>query len=251
MPPGIKDKTSYVRATRNILLAHGETYDLLHARILRAKVGLAHNMAVFAPHRWWNPLDRFLVRVAHHYYNRSFLEASRTGVFRIRFPFFKKIEIHLPIQGKLDFLGINYYTRVHLQFNPFHRMGVALKYEDREGYGLTDMGWEIYPQGLEQILKEASRFGFPMIITENGIATRDVQQRDKYIKSHLDVLEHCLKNGIDIRGYFYWSLIDHYEWLKGLDARFGLYSVNYETLERRPTRGAKFYSYLIKRRSQF
>lgn len=251
MPPGIRDEGFFIHATANILRAHGEAYDILHSRISEAEVGVAHNMVVFAPYRWWNPLDQFLSHAAHHYYNHSFLEAIRSGVLRIRFPIFRKIKIHLPIQGKLDFLGINYYTRIHLKFSPLHRMGVVLKYEDRGGYGLTDMGWEIYPPGLEQILREASRLGLPMIITENGIATRDSQKRDRYIKSHLDTLEDCLKKGMDVRGYFYWSLIDNYEWLKGLDARFGLYSVNYETLERRPTRGAKFYSYLIKRRSQF
>jgi len=251
MPPGIKDQTSYVRASVNLLRAHGEAYDLLHTKIPEAQIGIAHNMVVFSPYWRWNPLDQFLSKMAHQYYNRSFLEALRTGHLRIRFPIFKKLEINLPVQGKLDFLGVNYYTRIHLQFNPFRRMGVVLRYEDREGYGLTDMGWEIYPRGLEKILREASKFGLPIMITENGIATRDGQKKERYIKSHLDILEECLKKGMDIRGYFYWSLMDNYEWLKGLDARFGLYYVNFETLERKRTPVAGFYSYLIKKRSQF
>lgn len=251
MPPGIKDRSSYVRATVNILRAHGEAYDLLHSTLPEAQVGVAHNMVVFAPHRPWNPLDQFLSRMAHQYYNRTFIEAIRDGLLKIRFPVFKRVEINLPIQGKLNFLGVNYYTRIHLQFNPFRPMGVALRYEDREGYGLTDMGWEIYPRGLAQMLEEASKFGLPMIITENGIATREGQKKERYIKSHLDILEDCLKKGMDIRGYFYWSLMDNYEWLKGLEANFGLYSVDYHTLERKATTVAGFYSYLIKKRSHF
>ncbi|MCX8116446.1 MAG: family 1 glycosylhydrolase [Desulfobacterota bacterium] len=249
MPPGVKDQTSYVHANVNLLLAHAEAYDILHGRNAQAEVGLAQNMAVFAPYRSWSPLDRFLARVAHRYYNLSLLEAIRIGRLRLRFPIFKKIEVDLPLRGKLDFIGVNYYTRIHLQFNPFCRMGVALRYEDREGNGLTDMGWEIYPRGLEQVLREASTFGLPVMITENGIATADRRKKDWYIKSHLDILEGCLKKGMDIRGYFYWSLMDHYEWLKGMDARFGLYRVDFETLERKATPVAKFYSFLIKRRS--
>jgi beta-glucosidase len=69
------------------------------------------------------------------------------------------------------------------------------------------------------------------------------------MKGHLDIIENCIRKGIDVRGYFYWSLIDNYEWLQGLDSRFGLYQVNFDTLERKPTKAALYYSYLIKSRS--
>jgi beta-glucosidase len=88
----------------------------------------------------------------------------------------------------------------------------------------------------------------PIIITENGIATGDDQKKIKFIKGHVDVLERCLENGIDVRGYFYWSLIDNYEWLRGFDARFGLYRVDFSTFERKPTSAANYYSYLIKKK---
>ncbi len=251
MPPGIRDKSLFVRAFENILLAHGRAYDILHSSLPEVWVGVAHNMIAFSPYRRWNPLDQFLSRVAHHYYNHSLLDAFKTGLLSIRFPIFDKTERNIPVQGKLDFLGVNYYTRIHVRFNPFRPMGVDLKHEDREGHGLTDMGWEIHPRGMERTLKEASKLGLPMMITENGIATRDGQKKEKFIKSHIDTLEQCLKKGLDIRGYFYWSLLDNYEWLKGLDAKFGLYSVNYDTLERKATPVAGFYSYLIKKRSHF
>jgi beta-glucosidase len=251
MPPGIRDRVSYVRAFENVLCAHGTAYDILHASLPGAWVGVAHNMVAFSPYRRWNPLDQFLASTAHQYYNHSLLDALRTGFLRIRFPVLKKIERALPVQGKLDFLGVNYYTRIHVRFNPLRPMGLELKHEDRDGLGLTDMGWEIHPRGMERTLKEASKLGLPIIITENGVATRDGQKKEKFIKSHLDILEQCLQRGMDIRGYFYWSLMDNYEWLKGLDAKFGLYSVNYDTLERKATPVAGFYSYLIKKRSHF
>ncbi len=146
---------------------------------------------------------------------------------------------------------MNYYTRVHIRFNPFKNLGVELRHRDIDGYGLTDMGWEIHPHGLEKVLRYASKLNVPLIITENGIATYDDQKKMKFMKGHIDALERCIKNGIDVRGYFYWSLIDNYEWLKGLDARFGLYRVNFDTLERKPTNAATYYSYLIKSRTSY
>jgi len=251
MPPGICDRISFIRAYKNILEAHGTAYDIIHSLSPEAWVGVAHNMVVFSPYRRWNLLDQFLAKIAHHYYNRSLLDALANGLLQIRFPVFKKIELKLPIRGKLDFLGVNYYTRIHLRFHPFRPMGLELKHEDRDGHGLTDMGWEIHPRGMEQTLWEASKIGCPMIITENGIATRDHQKKAKFLKGHIDTLDKCLKKGLDIRGYFYWSLVDHYEWLIGFDAKFGLYSMNYDTLERKATPAASFYSYLIKKRSHF
>ncbi|HXX56902.1 MAG TPA: family 1 glycosylhydrolase, partial [Thermodesulfovibrionales bacterium] len=171
------------------------------------------------------------------------------GTLRVKFPMADAIEITVPIKGKLDFFGVNYYTRVHLRFNPFKKMGVELRHRDIEGNGLTDMGWEIHPYGLEKVLRYASKLDVPIYITENGIATRDDQKKIRFMKRHVDVLERCLRNGIDVRGYFYWSLIDNYEWLQGLDSRFGLYKVDFDTLQRRPTNAAAYYSYLIKSRA--
>jgi len=249
MPPGIKDIPLAMEALKNILVCHGKAYDVIHSRIPDAMVSVSHNMAAFAPWSRWNPADRLLSGIAKHFYNHSLLDAFSTGTLRVQFPFKKPVETPVPIKDKLDFFGVNYYTRLHLRFNPLKKMGIELRHRDIGGYGLTDMGWEIHPQGLEKVLKHASRLNVPLIITENGIATRDDQKKIKFMKRHIDVLERCLTQGIDIKGYFYWSLIDNYEWLQGLDACFGLYRVNFDTLERRPTNAAAYYSYLIKSRS--
>ena len=211
-------------------------------------VSLAHNMAALAPWKRWNPLDRLLSRVAKYFYNHSLLDAFLTGILSIRFPFKNEIKINVPIKDKLDFFGVNYYTRLHMRFNPFKKLGVEMRHLDIGGYGLTDMGWEIHPRGLEKVLRYASKLNVPLIITENGIATRDSDRKIEFMKKHVDIIEKCLRDGLDVRGYFYWSLIDNYEWLQGLDARFGLYRVDFDTLERRPTNAAAYYSYLIKSR---
>ncbi len=249
MPPGIRDVSLAIKALRNILISHGRTYDIIHRHINSAMVSVAHNMAALAPWNRWNPADKLLARIAKRFYNHSLLDAFSTGRLFIKFPLRNELEIPVPIKDKLDFFGVNYYTRVHIRFNPLKKMCVELRHRDIDGYGLTDMGWEIHPRGLEKVLRDASKLNIPLIITENGIATRDVQKKIQFMERHVDVVERCLKSGLDIRGYFYWSLIDNYEWLQGLDARFGLYRVDFETLEREPTSAAAYYSYLIKNRS--
>ncbi len=249
MPPGIKDAGLAIKALKNILTCHAAAYEKIHKSNPDAMVSVAHNMAALAPWRRWNPLDRVLSKVAKYFYNHSLLDAFLTGKLVIKFPFRSVLEIDVPIKDKLDFFGVNYYTRVHIRFNPFKKMGVELRHRDIDGYGLTDMGWEVHPYGLEKVPQYASRLKVPLIITENGIATRDDQKKIKFMKKHVDALERSRGKGIDVRGYFYWSLIDNYEWLQGLDARFGLYKVDFNTLERRPTSAAAYYSYLIKSRS--
>lgn len=249
-PPAIRSPLLGVKALTNILRAHGAVYDMIHALLPDARVSVAHNMAAFAPWHSWNPFDKLLARIAKHFYNHSLLDAFLNGTLRIKFPLSKERCLAVPIKGKLDFFGLNYYTRIHLRFNPFKKMGIEMRHRDIEGHGLTDMGWEIHPYGLAKVLRYAAKLKVPIIITENGIATNDDQKRIKFMKRHIDVLERCMKDGMDIRGYFHWSLIDNYEWLQGLGARFGLYRVDFKTLQRKPTNSAAYYSYIIKSRTR-
>ncbi|MDA8083060.1 MAG: family 1 glycosylhydrolase [Nitrospiraceae bacterium] len=249
-PPGIRDVSLGVKALVNILIAHGRTYDMIHDSLPNALVSVAHNMAALSAWHRWNPLDRLLAKLAKRFYNHSLVEAFLTGVLTIQFPFRRESVYDVPVRGKLDFFGVNYYTRMHMRFNPLKTMGIEMRHRDIEGSGLTDMGWEVHPRGLEKVLRYAQKLNVPMIITENGIATNDCHKRIRYMQRHVDVVDRCIRQGMDIRGYFYWSLMDNYEWLQGLDAHFGLYSVDYATLRRRPTSAAAYYTYLIKSRSQ-
>jgi beta-glucosidase/6-phospho-beta-glucosidase/beta-galactosidase len=91
----------------------------------------------------------------------------------------------------------------------------------------------------------AGGYGLPVYITENGIADRDDLLRPEYLVSHLREVARAIENGIDVRGYYHWSLLDNFEWVKGFGPRFGLYRVNYETFERTPTRSALLYKRII------
>ncbi|WP_028842309.1 glycoside hydrolase family 1 protein [Thermodesulfovibrio yellowstonii] len=249
IPPGYHNLNLALKAMKNIFICHRQIYDLLHLKNKNSMVSIAHNMAVFAPWIKCNPFDRLLAKIAKRFYNHSIIEGFMDGKISLPIPFRKTMEIEVPIKGKLDFFGINYYTRVHMRFNPLRKLFIEFRHRDIDGHGLTDMGWEIYPKGLKKVLKYASKLNVPLIITENGIATKDDNKKMKFIKAHVDVIENAISEGIDVRGYFYWSLIDNYEWLHGLDARFGLYRVDFKTYRRIPTKAAAFYSYIINSRN--
>jgi beta-glucosidase len=250
LPPGIRDRNVAARALAGLLNAHARAYAIIHRRIPGARVGIAHNMAAFAALRAWHPLDRFLARLGRRGFNLAILEAFRTGRTRLKVPFTRALSITAPVQGTLDFLGVNYYQRLHLRFRMPRRGCHALEvvHRDGGGCGLTDMGWEEYPEGLAAVLREAAAVGVPLMLTENGIATADDARKISFIRRHVAALDDARREGIDIRGYFYWSLTDTYEWLHGMHKRFGLHRMDWRTLERIPTAAAVYYTALVRAR---
>ena len=137
------------------------------------------------------------------------------------------------VKGHFDFFGLNYYRKVSL----FGR---------REGSVSAEIGWEIYPQGFYMIIREAyRRFNKPIMITENGIADSHDKQRAKFIRDHIIAMKKAMEEGIDIRGYLHWSLLDNFEWDSGFSPRFGLVEVDYKTLERHIRPSAWVYKKLI------
>src|SRR5439155_2194982 len=115
----------------------------------------------------------------------------------------------------LDWIGVNYYSRTLVGW-PWPKDG-----EGQSGQR-TDFGWEIYPQGLYDVLRRVGQFGKPVAITENGIADADDDQRPGYIVAHLRQAHRAIADGVDLRGYMHWSLLDNFEWAEGYEQRFGL-----------------------------
>ncbi len=249
-PPGLRSPAALLAALRTLLAAHARAYAIIHARVPDARVGVAHNMAVFAPDRPWHPLDRLLTHLGRQGFNRSLLEALTTGRSRLALPFSRSVPIEAPTRDTLDFVGVNYYQRLHTRFRLGRDRLLCLEvcHRDRGRRGLTDMGWEEHPSGLSVVLKEAAVFGLPLLVTENGVATEDGARKAAFIGRHVVELDSCRRAGIDVRGYFYWSLTDTYEWLYGFAKRFGLYRVDWETLERTPTAAARVYAQLVRER---
>jgi beta-glucosidase len=248
MPPGKKSIRDGLDAYINVFRAHADTYDIIHSTLKgQASVGVAHNMVSFHPAAEKSPLDRWAAKLAHSVYNMGLIETFRTGVFSVRVPFLMAEEAPVGVRGKLDFLGVNYYFRLFLRLSPWNMKGPEYFWEDRSGRGLTETGWEVYPKGFEGVLRDAATVGVPIVITENGTAESDDARKIAYMKDHLRIVRRAVREGIDVRGYFWWSLMDNYEWLEGLRPRFGLYRVDFETLERRPTGASEYYSNHIRK----
>jgi beta-glucosidase len=131
------------------------------------------------------------------------------------------------------FCGVQYYTRMVLD-----PQTPGLVADPPAGVPLTQMGWEIHPEGLLKALRSAARAGLPLVVTENGIATADDDQRIDYLESHLGAVRDALTEGIDVRGYLYWSSFDNFEWAEGYRPRFGLVGVDREDDLRRVARAS-------------
>jgi len=144
--------------------------------------------------------------------------------------------------AKSDFTGIQTYTR--------SRVGPAKDLPPERGVELTQMGYEFWPEALEQTIRyAASQAKVPVYVTENGVGTEDDSRRIEYIKRALAGVQNCLKDGIDVRGYIHWSLLDNFEWMLGYRPKFGLVAVNRETQQRTPKPSASFLGGIARRNS--
>ena len=136
-----------------------------------------------------------------------------------------------------DFFGLNYYSHVHLKFQ-FNRYEFFTNvYPDKDI--MTDMPYTIYPEGLYRAIHQVKSIGKPIIITENGIADAKEDRRALFIRRYIFAVNRALNEGIDIKGYFYWSLMDNFEWAEGYDMKFGLYQVDFNTQKRTLRNGSR------------
>jgi len=243
--PGLRDIRAAARAMHHILLAHGIAVERMRG-LGQTDLGIVLNFDHAAPASD-SAEDKAAAATQDAIFNRWFLEA----ICHRRYPAeaLAGLEPHMPagwrddmalIGQKIDWLGINYYTR-HLYR---HAPGTAWpSCVDVAGpLPKTQMGWEIYPEGLEQFLTRIARDhtgDMPLYVTENGMANDDHAGqpdpvREDFIAAHFTAAQRAIAAGVNLRGFFYWSLLDNYEWAEGYQKRFGLVHVDYETLERLP-----------------
>ncbi len=189
------------KATPNLIAAHRKAYEALKSVGLACPVGITLAMQDLQA----EPGGEALRNHANWQINGQFLESVRGD----------------------DFVGVQTYTRVR-----FGLAGVLSAAADAE---LTQMQYEFYPDALEATIREAAWMsGCPVLVTENGIGTEDDSRRIAYTRRALEGVLRCLADGIDVRGYIHWSLMDNFEWLEGYRPKFGLVEVNRSTQARRP-----------------
>jgi beta-glucosidase len=242
-PPGARDPRRAALVHAATMRAHG-----LMTQALRAgdrgdadgdghatRIGIAQNLRLFDPYSA-KPLDGIVAGAADWFYNESFLDAVTLGRVRVVLPRVIDIDEPFPaLAGSFDYLGINYYTRDLI----VARLGGERPYETAAapGHARNDLGWEIYPEGLYRLLVRYARRGWPLFVTENGIADGRGTQRPDFLRAHLYAVDRARAEGIDVIGYLHWSLIDNFEWSHGFRGRFGLFTIDFgdPLLPRRPT----------------
>ncbi len=235
IPPGLRSTREARQALGNLFAAHAASAAAIREVNPAAAIGVAHNMMAFAPERRYHPLDNLLAFTAHRFYNRALWEAFATGRWSFMLPPFTRFSGRCDdLPGSLDFVGVNFYSRLHLRCPGRVRTIGDFDYKDRSGLGLTDNGWEIIPSALTAMLKEASVLGLPIMVTESGLADAADSMRGAFIESHAAAIEQAERDGVPVCGYFHWSLVDNYEWLDGYGPKFGLYAVDRATLDRHP-----------------
>ncbi len=249
--PGFRDPALAAQVSHHLLLSHGRAMQAMRAINTKCPLGIVLNQSP-ASTATNSDADK---AVAKTHFDKL-VSWYMDPIFRGEYPADPGIE-HYPsvvdgdmalISAPIDFLGINYYTRIWgSAANPPVPSPNVL--------GVTDMGWEIYPEGLEELLiANHKRYRLPPIyIHENGMASADKLvdgevndlQRLDYVRRHLGSVARARAAGVDIRGYFYWSLMDNYEWDSGYAKRFGMVYVDYPTQRRIVKQTGRWYRELI------
>lgn len=241
-PPEKKDMKLAARVFVNLLNAHSQSYDTIKEKLPTSMVSVAQNMMPFLPERKWAVQDNFAANFINNLYNHSFLDSLKLGKI-VKLPGREKAAPQL--KGKLDFLCINYYSRSFVRYaRPFPKIHSGTQLEK------TDMGYEFYPQGLERVVMDAHlRYQLPIMVSENGIADSTDSKRWSYIEQALLGLRKAMDRGAKVFGYFYWSLMDNFEWREGYAMKFGLYETDRESFELSPRESAMKYKQLIRENS--
>lgn len=195
-PPFKKNLFTFFKVVNRMATSHNISYQKIKSIRPDVFVGIATHNVNFESNR--NPLNYLLVKFLIWLQNHRFL---------------RKIE------DRQDFIGLNYY---------FYN-----KFGDKKRYEKSDLGWNIYPKGIYNVLMELEQYHKPVFVTENGIADAGDAKRAKFIREHLYWVKRAIDDKIDVRGYFYWSLLDNYEWADGFEPKFGLVEVDFKTMERK------------------
>ena len=246
--PGRVEPDAAVAAAHHLLLAHGLGVQAIRAQAPASSAGIVLNFEPKHP-ATRHMLDQEAAVVAHEQFNRWYLDpivqrgypedGLRAWGWDQREVLDGDMDV---IATPIDFLGVNYYSRQIVR-------SPLLPPVANEPGERTDMGWEVYPQGLTEVLQfAASRTGdLPLYITENGAAydldgvdpTRDPERVD-FLRRHLDAALAALELGVPLRGYFVWSMLDNFEWSRGYACRFGIVHVDFETQDRRIRDSGRF-----------
>jgi len=221
-PPAKKSNPLAIKVTYNLARAHKKAFKAIHKINTGAKIGVAQNVSSFEPFHKHSIREQLAVGFSDLISNHSFYFLTK---------------------GYHDFLGLNYYF--HHRYNlkkGFFPERIDPTMEKRD---VSDLGWEVNPEGLFSVLTDLSD-GLPIYITECGIASTNDDRRTRFLINYLQEVYRAIQAGVKVKGFFYWSLIDNFEWERGFEPRFGLVEVDYDTQKRTPRPSSEVYKEIIK-----
>ncbi|MFZ4816644.1 MAG: GH1 family beta-glucosidase [Phototrophicaceae bacterium] len=258
--PGKKDAAANFRVAHHLNLSHGAAIRRLRALDPSAVLGITLNYGEMHP-ATDSPADAAIAALNDGLQNRWYMDAIFKGEYPadvLAFVETQQIAHGLDLSDisaacePIDFLGLNYYSRTIWKDNgtPY---GTSVR---NEGALHTAMNWEVYPQGMYNMLMRVTQDYAPkaLYITENGCAYDDPAPvagivedplRQDYLKQHFDKAEAAMADGAPLKGYFVWSLLDNFEWAEGYNKRFGIIHVDYATQARVWKRSARYYQQKI------
>jgi beta-glucosidase len=263
--PGHRNLAAVPRVVHHLLLAHGQAVRAARSEGVR-EIGIVVNIEPREP-ATLAPEDTAAAHRGNVYFDQMFLDPILLGRYPDALPTMLGKHWHDPdpadfvrIAEPIDFVGINYYTRVVVRHDssnpPVNEARVRV-----EAAGHTAMDWEVVPAGLTRTLLELTdRYGnIPLVVTENGAAYDDPSPVDgmvedtarvAYLRMHIAAAQAAIAAGVNLRGYIVWSLLDNFEWAHGLARRFGLIHVDFTTLQRTPKRSFAFFRDVIRSNGQ-
>ncbi len=212
--------------------AHARMYDAVKAADTAdadndgaaAQVGLVYAVPQTRPKNPDNVLDRKAAENVFYLYTTAFLDAVIRG--QLDADLKKKPEARADLEGRMDYLGVNYYTRITVEGTDNATFPELSPYSNFNPFTLEP--WEEYPRGLYEVLTHLEeRYHLPMVITETGVSDpNDDGTGSRWVTQHAAWAQAAVKDGVQLRGFYYWSLIDNYEWNQGMRQRYGLYAVD-------------------------
>jgi beta-glucosidase len=253
--PGLRDPRLALRVAHHLLLAHRSATSAIRAEVRHARVGISLNLAPVHPASAAED-DVAAARRVDGYFNRWYLDAlSGRGYPSDMVAWYgglldaELVNDMRRYDGDLDFLGVNYYSRQVVRAAPAELLA-SQQVRVRDAVHTT-MGWEVYPEGLSEILQRVVRDYRPraLYVTENGASFDDRPRegrvsdpdRTRYLARHLAESAHAISAGVPLAGYFVWSLMDNFEWNSGYTKRFGIVYVDYATQQRTDKESARWY----------